>query len=131
MATISLRAFGYNMTSTTRTRYYALQRAIDAHGTEKVIARLHEIKVNIFYQEQTEKDILHVLSKQTLPEEEEDATLNEHNVPVDEPEDDEHTTFIECMSLLNNKLCMATLDKDYDMIHVMVTCMTNVIKSTL
>eukprot|EP00798_Chlamydomonas_sp_ICE-L_P012721 gene12721-15966_t len=128
---ISLRSFGYSMTSSNEARYVALQKAIDAHGLDKVITRLNQVKVNVEHLEQTEKDILHVLSKVYLLEDEDDD--DETPVVMDEPVDvgSRDAQFIECMKLLNNKLCKATLDKDFAMINLMVTSMTNVIKSTL
>ena len=143
---ISLRAFGYNMTSSDEARYVALQKAIDAHGLEKVIARLNQIKVNVQHLKQTEKDILYVLSKVQLPEDEDEdePTIVKHSVPDDKYEneptivkhsvpehDNKNDQFIKCMELLNSKLCKATLEKDYAMIDLMVTSMTNVVKSTL
>jgi hypothetical protein len=119
---ISLRAFGYSMASADGDRHTALQKAIDAHGVEKVLQRLNDIKVNTRYLEKTEKDILYVMAKMPLPEDEDE---DEDDVPFEE------MPFIECMTLLNQKLCKATLDKDYEMINLMVTTMTNVIKSTL
>ena len=40
-------------------------------------------------------------------------------------------TFVECMNALNEKLCKATLTKDVAVINLLVTSMTNVIKSSL
>eukprot|EP00798_Chlamydomonas_sp_ICE-L_P028864 gene28864-32054_t len=127
---ISLRAFGYSMTSPNESRHVALQKAVDAHGLERVIDRLNQIKVNVEYIKQTDKDILHVLSKVPVPEDDDEPTIVENPVPV-HVDDNKNARFIECMKLLNDKLCKATLDKDYAMINLMVTSMTNVIKSTL
>eukprot|EP00798_Chlamydomonas_sp_ICE-L_P012023 gene12023-15125_t len=52
----------------------------------------------------------------------------EPTVPVDDRRNDR---FIECMNVLNDKLCKATISKDYAMINTVVASMTNVIKSTL
>ena len=139
---ISLRAFGYSMKSSNETRCIALQKAVDAHGFEKVIARLNQIKINSEHVKQTEKDILYVLSKMPLPQDDDcddptpplpqdddcDDPTPEPIVPVDDRRNDR---FIECMKVLNDKLCKATIAKDYEMINTIVASMTNVIKSTL
>lgn len=129
---ISLRAFGYSMTAPNEARYIALLKAVDAHGLDKVIARLNQVKVNVEHLKQTEKDILYILSKVPLPEhddeDDDEPTVVEHPVPVD---DNKNARFIECMKMLNDKLCKATIDKDYAMINLMVASMTNVVKSTL
>jgi len=111
---ISLRAFGYNIAFADEDRHNSLKKAIDAHGVEKVIERLNELKVNIFYHEKAEEDILYT---QTLPKE--DNTTNAN------------AQFIECVELLNIRLRKATIDKDYTMINLMVTSIANVINSTL
>jgi hypothetical protein len=116
---ISLRAFGYNMAFTDEDRHNSLKKAIDAHGVDKVIERLNELKVNIFYHEKAERDILYVSSIKTLPKEE---TTNTSNT---------NAQLIECIELLNVRLSKATLDKDYAMINLMVTSIANVINSTL
>eukprot|EP00798_Chlamydomonas_sp_ICE-L_P012072 gene12072-15182_t len=123
---ISLRAFGYSMTSSNETRCIALQKAVDAHGFEKVLARLNQVKINSDHVKQTETDILYVLSKMPLPPD--DDCDAEPTVPVDDRKNDR---FIECMNVLNDKLCKATISKDYEMINTIVASMTNVIKSTL
>eukprot|EP00798_Chlamydomonas_sp_ICE-L_P012002 gene12002-15098_t len=126
---ISLRAFGYSMKSSNETRCIALQKAVDAHEFEKVIARLNQIKINSEHVKQTEKDILHVLSKMPLPQDDDcDDPTPEPTVPVDDRKNDR---FIECMKVMNDKLCKATIAKDYEMINTIVASMTNVIKSTL
>eukprot|EP00798_Chlamydomonas_sp_ICE-L_P011811 gene11811-33_t len=126
---ISLRAFGYSMKSSNETRCIALQKAVDAHGFEKVIARLNQIKINSEHVKQTEKDILYVLSKMPLPPDDDcDDPTPEPTVPVDDRRNDR---FIECMKVMNDKLCKATIAKDYEMINTIVASMTNVIKSTL
>ena len=101
----------------------AFEKAVDAHGFEKVIARL----INSEHVKQTEKGILHVLSKMPLPQDDdcEDPTP-EPTVPVDDRKNDR---FIECMNVLNDKLCKATISKDYAMINTIVVSMTNVTKS--
>eukprot|EP00798_Chlamydomonas_sp_ICE-L_P032577 gene32577-17616_t len=127
---ISLRAFGYSMNSSNETRCIALQKAVDAHGFEKVLARLNQVKINSEHVKQTEIDILHVLSKMPLPPDDDcvaDPTP-EPTVPVDDRKNDR---FIECMNVLNDKLCKAIIAKDYEMINSIVASMTNVIKSTL
>eukprot|EP00798_Chlamydomonas_sp_ICE-L_P012071 gene12071-15181_t len=50
----------------------------------------------------------------------------EPTVPVDDKRNDR---FIECMNVLNDKLCKATISKDYAMINTIVVSMTNVTKS--
>jgi hypothetical protein len=129
---ISLRAFGYSMTASNEVRYVALLKAVDAHGLDKVIVRLNQVKVNVEHLKQTEKDILYILSKVPLPEDDDEdddePTVVEQPVPMD---DNKNARFIECMKMLNDKLCKATLDKDYAMINLMVASMTNVVKSTL
>eukprot|EP00798_Chlamydomonas_sp_ICE-L_P012022 gene12022-15124_t len=127
---ISLRAFGYSMTSSNETRCIALQKAVDAHGFEKVLARLNQVKINSDHVKQTETDILYVQSKMPLPPDDDcDADPTpEPTVPVDDRKNDR---FIECMNVLNDKLCKATIAKDYEMINTIVASMTNVIKSTL
>eukprot|EP00798_Chlamydomonas_sp_ICE-L_P012027 gene12027-15129_t len=57
-----------------------------------------------------------------------DDPTPEPTVPVDDRRNDR---FIECMKVLNDKLCKATIAKDYEMINTIVASMTNVIKSTL
>eukprot|EP00798_Chlamydomonas_sp_ICE-L_P012012 gene12012-15112_t len=127
---ISLRAFGYSMTSSNETRCIALQKAVDAHGFEKVLARLNQVKINSDHVKKTEIDILHVLSKMPLPPDDDcDADPTpEPTVPVDDKRND---LFIECMKVMNDKLCKATISKDYEMINTIVASITNVIKSTL
>ena len=89
---ISLRAFGYSMKSSNETRCITLQKAVDAHGFEKVIARLNQIKINSEHVKQTEKDILHVKSKMPLPSDDDcdvDPTP-EPTVPVDDKRNDRY-----------------------------------------
>eukprot|EP00798_Chlamydomonas_sp_ICE-L_P012058 gene12058-15162_t len=50
----------------------------------------------------------------------------EPTVPVDDKRNDR---FIECMNVLNDKLCKATISKDYAMINTIVVSMTYVTKS--
>eukprot|EP00798_Chlamydomonas_sp_ICE-L_P011807 gene11807-29_t len=57
-----------------------------------------------------------------------DDPIPEPTVPVDDRKNDR---FIECMKVMNDKLCKATIAKDYEMINTIVASMTNVIKSTL
>ncbi len=120
------------MTASNEVRYVALLKAVDAHGLDKVIVRLNQVKVNVEHLKQTEKDILYILSKVPLPEDDDEdddePTVVEQPVPMD---DNKNARFIECMKMLNDKLCKATLDKDYAMINLMVASMTNVVKSTL
>lgn len=123
---ISLCAFGYNMKSSNEVRRAALKKAVNARGLKMVIDRLYQIQVNVENIKQTDEDILYLLS--TCDEDDDKPTIVEHLSPED---DNKNDRFIECMKLLNEKLCKATLEKDHAMIDMMVTSMTNVIKSTL
>jgi hypothetical protein len=123
---ISLSAFGYIMKSSNEVRRAALKKAVNARCLEMVIERLYQIQVNVENIKQTDEDILYLLS--TCDEDDDKPTIVEHSILED---DNKNDRFIECMKLLNGKLYKATLDKDHSMIYLMVTSMTNVIKSTL
>jgi hypothetical protein len=136
---ISLRVFGYNMASCDAARYGALHKAIAEHGVAKVVERLDEVKINIFHFAQTKRDIAYVM---TLPEssvsdEEPEPRAQEsivrstkQTVPIPEMTVD-NARFVECMKLINEKLCKATIEKDVVTINLMVESMANVIRSTL
>lgn len=63
---INLRSFGYSTNSSNELRHFALKNAVDAHGLQLVINRLNQIKANV-ENDQTEKDIRHVLSTYDKP----------------------------------------------------------------
>lgn len=134
-SSISLRLFGYRMALCDATRHSALQRAIDAHGGARVVERLEEVKVNSFYLEQTEKDIAYVaaLIKDENPEPQSIVNSTNHGppIPVAVIVCGDSAKFVECIKLINEKLCKATIEKDAEMINLMVESMTNVIRSTL
>ncbi len=161
MSSISLSLFGYNMASSDTTRHIALEKAIAKHGVNPVIARLEYVRINPVYLSQTEADIEFVKSVDVDKDYANNNVANEYNsfmmkkmatlkgndmnpkerllecisswkeskeskeVMVD------NGIFIECMKTLNDKLYKATLDKDVVMINLIMTSMTNLIKSTL
>jgi hypothetical protein len=157
MPSISLRLFGYSMAYSDAGRHSALERAIAEHGVAQVITRLEQVKINAHYLKQTEKDIEFVKSNYVdvdtdADEDGEDGTEDgEEDGEEDGAEDGDDggdnslplvqgndmaskevaANFTECMKSLNEKLRKATLDKDAAMINLIITSMTNVIKSTL
>ncbi len=144
MSAISLRHFGYNMASNTISRHSALVKAIVKHGVLAVIARLEQVKINSRYSEQTEADIKFITPiDDDEDEEDDDDDFVAQNKEVVAPKEEvleckernntvvSNDEFIECMGTLNEKLCQATLDKDVVMINLIVSSMTNVIKSSL
>jgi flagellar biosynthesis/type III secretory pathway protein FliH len=139
-------------------RHSALERAIAEHGVAQVINRLEQVKINANYLKQTEKDIEFVKSNYAdVDEDGEDGTEDgaeddtedgaedgvedgaedggDNSLPVVQGNDmtpkEVAANFIECMKSLNEKLRKATIDKDAAMINLIITSMTNVIKSTL
>eukprot|EP00798_Chlamydomonas_sp_ICE-L_P000516 gene516-1927_t len=74
--------------------------------------------------------LLDILMKSANRDQDDDCDdpTPEPTVPVDDRKNDR---FIECMKVMNDKLCKATIAKDYEMINTIVASMTNVIKSTL
>lgn len=156
---ISLRMFGYSMASSDKERHTALKLAIALHGIDKVIIRLEELKINSFYLVQTEKEIdtvrnwgLSMCSNILYTPENNKIPIPivpmtpiksiqvEHKSPETPTnsasrnlfgECNTHIAFVECMKVLNEKLCIATVAKDSVMINMMVESMCNVVRSSL
>jgi hypothetical protein len=137
---ISLRLFGYSMSSCDATRHSALDRAISAHGVDKVMARLNEVKVNEYYIEQIENDILYVLAQEQFSVQEEKyvdqasvvGSTENIAIPIPVPiAGGDNAQFTGCMNVIIERLNKATLEKDFFTINLMMESMTSVIKSTL
>eukprot|EP00798_Chlamydomonas_sp_ICE-L_P012739 gene12739-15986_t len=116
--------------------YSALERAIAKFGSTQVLARLEELKVNIRYIDQTTQDIAYILARASdeplLPAQE--LAPVAPVAPVAEcgcKNCKNKKGFAECMQVLNDKLCAATLGKDVGMINIILSTLTNVVKSSM
>jgi hypothetical protein len=109
------------MASSDTARYYALERAVAKHGVAPVIARLEYVKINATYLKQTEKDIGYIKSIDADNEDFACEAVDERRRSAfGEKKDRLH----ECMRVLNEKLCKATLDKGVAMINLLFTRMS-------